>query len=78
MKTICPRCESSALAQMHAGKEDGKTLWHVWHCQDCAYTWRDSEPAESVDAKMRPAWAQLKGVDFDSLRQVIPPACKPA
>lgn len=77
MKTICPRCESTGVTQMHAGMENGQILWRVWHCKDCAYTWRDSEPAESIDPKVRPAWAQMKGVDIDSLRQVIPPARKP-
>ncbi len=77
MTTICPRCESVEIAQMHGGKEDGRPLWQVWHCRPCAFTWRDSEPAESIDPQARPAWAQLKGVDFDGLRQVIPPARKP-
>lgn len=77
METTCPRCESVKTAQMHTGLEGGRSLWSIWHCQACAYTWRDSEPAETLDPQLRPAWAQLKGVDFDSLRQAIPPARKP-
>ncbi|MFZ2628458.1 MAG: non-oxidative hydroxyarylic acid decarboxylases subunit D [Rugosibacter sp.] len=76
MSTNCPRCASAKTAQMHVGMENGQPLWTVWHCQSCAYTWRDSEPAASIDPQSRPAWAQLQGVDFDSLRQVIPPAGK--
>jgi C4-type Zn-finger protein len=71
---ICPRCETDKTAQMRQGKEHGKVIWSVWHCHHCAFTWRDSEPAASIDPAQRPAWAQLKGVDLNTLRSVIPPA----
>lgn len=71
MKEICPRCESHAVKQMHAGLEDGSVLWRVWHCGACAFTWRDSEPMA------RPAWAQLKDVDLGRLRHILPPVGKP-
>ena len=72
----CPRCAVANAAPMHVGSENGQPLWTVWHCAACAYTWRDSEPAETIDPRKRPAWAQLQGVDLNSLRQVIPPAGK--
>jgi Zn ribbon nucleic-acid-binding protein len=72
MSVQCPRCDSSDTAEVYAGKEDNVILWHVYHCNSCAFTWRDTEPAVTIDPKQRPSWARLKGVDLGSLRQVIP------
>jgi hypothetical protein len=78
MTILCPRCETGAAILAHRGTEAGAVIWQVWHCSACAFTWRDSEPAETVDPQHRPPWAQLRGVDLSGLRQVIPPARKPA
>ena len=56
---------------MHEGLEDGKPLWAVWHCNQCAFTWRDSEPATSIDPAKRPAWAQLDVADLGRLRRLL-------
>ena len=77
MNTICPRCESDQTSLLHTGLENNKPLWRVFHCHHCAFTWRDSEPEESINPAKRPDWAQLKGVDLENLRQGIPPSGKP-
>lgn len=73
----CPRCTAQQGTLAYAGTEAGTVIWRAWHCSACAFTWRDSEPAETVDPQRRPPWAQLHGIDLGGLRQVIPPARKP-
>jgi C4-type Zn-finger protein len=70
---ICPRCEERRIVQVHEGHEQGKRVWGVWHCDHCAFTWRDSEPASTIDPRKRPGWSQLKGVDLSRLRQLFEP-----
>lgn len=77
MKNNCPRCESDHTFLLHTGIEDNKPVWQVLHCSACAFTWRDSEPKESIDPEFRQSWGQLKGVKLDNLRQGIPPSGKP-
>ncbi|MBB5547695.1 non-oxidative hydroxyarylic acid decarboxylases subunit D [Paraburkholderia fungorum] len=77
MNPPCPRCESQAAALMHQGIDNGERVWSIWHCSRCAFTWRDSEPPESIDLRKRAAWSQLKGVDLTRLRQVILPSDTP-
>lgn len=72
MSVSCPRCDSDDTLLLHTGVEAGAALWHVFHCQHCAFTWRDTEPAITIDPHKRPAWARLKGVDFSQLRQILP------
>ncbi len=73
MSEICPRCEQQNPQKVHEGHEQGKRVWTVWHCTHCAFSWRDSEAAEVIDPRQRPAWAQLKGVNLDGLRHLIEP-----
>lgn len=46
----CPRCQADKkhLRTEHEGREDGKLVWTVYYCQRCSFTWRDSEPADSL------------------------------
>lgn len=71
MSVVCPRCESPDTQAMHEGHEQGQRLWTVHHCGACAFTWRDSEPATTIDPLKRPKWAQLKGVDLGRLRRLF-------
>lgn len=71
MSTICPRCETPDARLMHEAQESGRRLWSVLHCAHCAFTWRDSEPATTIDPLKRPKWAQLKGVDLVGLRRLF-------
>ena len=47
----CPRCRSAKqhLRTEYQGREGDVVLWTVRHCNRCSFTWRDSEPAESID-----------------------------
>lgn len=71
MTKLCPRCEAETTKQVHAGLENGAVLWRVFHCDHCAFTWRDSEPEASINPKRRPEWAQLKDVDLNGFKQII-------
>ena len=71
MTEPCPRCEGGATKPVHAGLEGGAILWQVFHCDHCAFTWRDSEPESSINPRRRPEWAQLKGIDLNKFKQII-------
>ena len=69
--TSCPRCETAGAQQVHEGRENGQRLWAAFHCSHCAFSWRDSEPATTIDPRKRPAWAQLKNADLGKLRRLF-------
>ena len=51
----CPRCAKSHLRLEHEGKELGKVVWSIFYCEDCGYSFRDSEPENIlVREKRRP------------------------
>jgi C4-type Zn-finger protein len=69
----CPRCRSSHTELQHsASDQDGTLLWEVVHCQDCSFTWRTSEPVDTIDPEKRPAWFGLSKEDLNELRDVLP------
>lgn len=72
----CPRCKSEKkhLRKEHEGHEAGKLLWTVYYCRRCAFTWRDSEPAESIDPDVREAWFRIDAENADSYPYNIAPA----
>jgi vanillate/4-hydroxybenzoate decarboxylase subunit D len=72
----CPRCQAQEkdLRTECQGKEDGKVIWTVYNCQRCAFTWRDSEPAESIDYEVREAWFRVNPDSPDLYHHNIPPA----
>ncbi len=72
--TTCPRCERDKTRLEYEGSETGRTLWRVYHCLACAFTWRDTEPAASIDAKMRDRWFQVDPDDDGGFSYNIPPA----
>ena len=72
----CPRCKAGQnhCRIEHEGTEQGELVWTVFYCQRCAFTWRDSEPPESIDHEKRGEWFE---VDTDKPEQYphnIPPA----
>lgn len=71
----CPRCLSSHTElQYSASDQDGAVMWEIVHCQECSFTWRTSEPAETIDPEKRPAWFSLSKEELSDLRDVIPPS----
>lgn len=71
MNTTCPRCETANGRMMYEGREAGRLLWSAYHCGHCAFSWRDSEPATTIDPAKRPKWAQLKDADLSRLRRLF-------
>jgi hypothetical protein len=49
----CPRCGSDGSTADFRGVDDGETVWTIWRCNDCCFSWRDSEPASAIDRKLR-------------------------
>ena len=71
----CPRC--NAGEQHHRtecqGRERDETLWTVYYCRRCCFTWRDSEPAESTNYEHRDAWSRVDPDNTQEYRHNIPP-----
>ncbi len=72
----CPRCQADAkfLRTEHQGKENDQIIWTVFNCQRCAFTWRDSEPPESIDYEVREAWFRVEPDKPEKYHHNIPPA----
>ena len=72
----CPRCQSAEehLRTEYEGREEGELIWTVFYCRRCSFTWRDSEPAESIDYAEREAWFRADPDHPEKYGQNIPPA----
>ena len=72
----CPRCRSAKehLRVEYQGREGDVVLWTVYHCNRCSFTWRDSEPAESIDYAKREAWFRADPDHPEKYKHNIPPA----
>ena len=58
----CPRCQAipDEVRTEHRGlNADGELVWTIFHCTSCAFSWRDSEPATSIDFKKREAFFRV-------------------
>jgi hypothetical protein len=52
----CPRCqaEENKIRTEHKGlNAKGELVWTIFNCESCAFTWRDSEPASTIDYNLR-------------------------
>jgi len=74
--TRCPRCRAdhSHCCKEWQGVESGKLVWTVWHCTRCSFTWRDSEPARSIDYAVREVFSRVDPDRSEDYDQNIPPA----
>ena len=72
----CPRCKSAQenLRTEYQGREGGELVWTVFYCRRCSFTWRDSEPAETIDYEQREAWFRADPENADKYQHNIPPA----
>ena len=72
----CPRCraDNSHCRKEWQGFEFGKLVWTVWHCMRCSFTWRDTEPARSIDYTIREAFSRVDPDRPEKYDQNIPPA----
>jgi len=61
MPLSCPRCqnEEKFCVVQHHGKEQGQVVWTVYNCSQCSFSWRDSEPSESIDHATREQWLNI-------------------
>ena len=74
--TSCPRCrgDHSHCGKEWQGVESGKLVWIVWHCRRCSFTWRDTEPARSIDYAVREPFSRVDPDQPENYGQNIPPA----
>lgn len=72
----CPRCRAdhSRCRKEWQGVELGKVVWTVWHCMRCSFSWRDTEPARSIDYTIREAFSRVDPERPENYDQNIPPA----
>ncbi|MCC7410426.1 MAG: hypothetical protein IT495_02155 [Gammaproteobacteria bacterium] len=72
----CPRCNVAGgeCRVMHEGREDGAIVWTVFHCDRCAFTWRDCEPAVSASWSARPVWTRVNPDEPERYPVNLPPA----
>ena len=75
--TICPRCragQSHCRMEWQGAAGAAKPPWTVWHCRRCSFTWRDTEPARSIDYNARKAFARVDPDHAEKYAQAIPSA----
>lgn len=74
----CPRCSvgSDQLRIEYQGKENGVTLWTVYHCMRCSYTWRGTEPPNVIDPAQRPSDFKTDPSRLDTYPYSLPPQSK--
>lgn len=72
----CPRCqaEHSHCRRELQGHESGKRVWSIWHCTRCSFTWRDTEPARSIDYSVRDPFSRVDPDHPEKYGHNIPPA----
>jgi vanillate/4-hydroxybenzoate decarboxylase subunit D len=49
--SFCPRCqgdEKTCRVEHEGHDHQGNLVWTVYYCESCAFTWRNSEPEESI------------------------------
>ncbi len=72
----CPRCASADehCRIEHQGRQNGEIVWTIRYCQRCCFTWRDCEPARSIDYNKRDAWFRVDPDHPEQYAYNIPPA----
>ncbi|WP_372720462.1 non-oxidative hydroxyarylic acid decarboxylases subunit D [Immundisolibacter sp.] len=72
MALNCPRCGGDQNRVEHQGKENGTVIWTVHYCTACCFTWRDTEPALSIDPAKRRKVFQIDPSHPERFGVVIP------
>jgi vanillate/4-hydroxybenzoate decarboxylase subunit D len=72
-ESACPRCRGGEVEMNYQGKEAGRVLWRILHCLRCSFTWRDSEPPESIVTEQRDSFFNVKPDDIDRYPIVLAP-----
>ncbi|QIY76743.2 non-oxidative hydroxyarylic acid decarboxylases subunit D [Streptomyces sp. RLB1-33] len=71
--TECPRCGHTTLDLLHTSPVEG--VWDVYHCEQCRYCWRTSEPARRTQRDAYPESFKMTVEDIRNAVElpVIPP-----
>ncbi|MBF6567288.1 MAG: hypothetical protein IVW54_00260 [Candidatus Binataceae bacterium] len=69
----CPRCRGERTETQYQGKEAGQVIWSVLHCQQCSFSWRDSEPPESISPAKRDPFFNVNPEEVKRYPIVLPP-----
>lgn len=69
----CPRCDKSNLRLEHEGKENGQVVWSIYYCQECGYSFRDSESERVLVRENRPDEFNLKSTNPEDYPFMMPP-----
>ncbi len=69
----CPRCRASEVELNYQGKEDGRVIWSVLHCLKCSFSWRDSEPPESIVPEKRDPFFNVNPEEINRYSIVLAP-----
>ena len=75
MTLVCPRCgaDKQFCRLEHKGHENKTICWNVYHCEQCSYTWRDSEDKKLLDRDSRAPWSIMETIDPENYPDNIPP-----
>lgn len=71
--SFCPRCQSDQQASRveHEGRNSqGELVWTIFYCTACSFSWRDSEPEESIVYAKRDPFSR---VDLEKQYPVVMP-----
>jgi len=69
----CPRCRGTEVEMNYQGKEAGRVIWSILHCLRCSFSWRNSEPAESIVPEKRDAFFNVNPEEIDRYPIVLAP-----
>ncbi len=72
----CPRCNADEASRRteFQGREGEEIVWTIYYCRRCCFTWRDTEPTESIDYAQRDVWFRADPDHPEKYRHNIPPA----
>jgi len=71
--SICPRCESKKTSVLT--RSPVEAVWEVYHCEDCFFAWRSTEPDFITDpAKYDPEFKLSRAeLDRAAIMPNVPP-----
>lgn len=70
--TNCPRCTTSDLRVERTGEENGKTIWTLYYCLTCHYSFRDTETENVLDPAQRKSIFQVDANRLDEYKPMLP------
>ena len=70
-ETTCPRCGKPHPIVDFIGEEDGTPAWTIRRCDTCCFSWRDSEPASTIDPAVRAAAFAVDTSNMDRFPKIL-------